>query len=114
MATPVKGKHSGSKGAVLAFAKARSAEHYDEVVAFVDQLYSQNIFDAFMICAQSANETTNWTDDNWSVRLNPGGIGVLPNQNLGYQFANGAEAAKAMLIHHCAYTGTAIPADWVS
>ncbi len=112
MTIKVKGPHSGPKESVLAFARARGSTRYDEVIKFVNQLYAQNIFDAFMICAQSANETSNWTDDAWTTRLNPAGIGIMDDQDLQYGFASGADGAKAVLIHHSAYTGTPIPNEW--
>lgn len=110
----VKGPHSGTEKAVLAFAKARGSKRFADVQSFVHQLFSQTIFDGFMIAAQSANETSNWTDTPWNERLNPGGIGITPGKDFGYGFNNGAEAAKAMLIHHCAYTGTKVPSEWQS
>jgi len=30
----------------------------------------------FTLCAQSAEETSNWTDAYWNDHLNPGGIGI--------------------------------------
>jgi hypothetical protein len=112
MKTPVKGRHSGSKEAVLAFAKSRGSTNIEELEEFLDVLYDQDIFDAFWIAAQSANETTSWTDDNWKDRLNPAGMGITPNYDYGYGFESGEQAAKAILAHHAAYTGVEVPEEW--
>lgn len=114
MATyPVKGPHSGPKEAVKAFARAYGAKRLTNVDEFIDELYAQNIFDAYMICAQSSHETDVWRSVVWIDWLNPAGIGIMGGGALDHRpYANGREAARAALIHHCAYTGTPIPEQW--
>ena len=116
MATyPVKGPHSGPKEAVKAMARAYGAKRLDQVDEFIDELYAQNTFDAYMISAQSSHETNVWRSKVWIDWLNPAGIGIMDGGALDHRpYANGREAARATLIHHCAYTGTPVPSAWQS
>lgn len=112
---PVKGPHSGPKSAVIAMARAYAAKHLPDVEQFINFLYAQDIFDAYMICAQSSHETGAWRSSAWSTWKNPAGIGIMDGGALNHRpYKDGIEAAKAILIHHCAYTGTVIPATWTS
>ena len=112
---PVKGPHSGPKEAVKAMARAYGAKRIQNVDEFVDELYAQNTFDAYMICAQSSHETDVWRSKVWVDWLNPAGIGIMDGGALDHRpYTNGREAARATLIHHCAYTGTPIPEAWKS
>lgn len=112
---PVKGPHSGPKEAVKAMARTYGAKHLTDVEQFIDTVYNQNIFDAYMICAQSSHETNVWRSKVWVDWKNPAGIGIMGGGQLDHRpYKNGVEAAKAILIHHCAYTGTVVPATWTS
>ncbi len=117
---PILGPHSGPKEALLSFAKAQNAKRLDQVNLLIEELFAQTLMDGFLIGVQSALETGNWSSPYWEHRLNPAGIGLLGgldfkvDTDLGYTWKDGRDSARGMLIHHCAYTGTAIPAQWQS
>lgn len=79
------GPPTGTKQAVLRFARHHRAKREAEVVAFVEELFALGTrcgFDPFMIAAQSAVETGiegvggGWLSRAWEEHLNPGGIGI--------------------------------------
>ena len=112
---PVAGPLTGSKEAVLAYARAVNSVRMNEVEAFLDELFDLGTrceYDAFMIAAQSAVETGDmqigggWLGRWWEERLNPGAIGITghPPQDMASQtWDNGRDAARGMLVHHAAY-----------
>jgi len=116
--TPIVGSHTGAMQALKAFARAQGARRLDDVDAFIDELFAQDVMDAFMIGCQSAVETANWTAEHWVNRLNPGAIGITSGpagehtQDHGHAWTTGRDAARAMLMHHAAYCGIELPTGW--
>ncbi len=109
------GPPTGTKQAVLRFARHHRAEREAEVVAFVEGLFALGTrcgFDPFMIAAQSAVETGlegaggGWLSRAWEEHLNPGGIGISHDGAPSPTWVSGADAARAMLVHHAAYLGS--------
>ena len=105
----------GPRNLCSAFARERGADRFDEVEAFVAELFrlgKRANYDAFLIAVQSAVETGDWSSSWWRERLNPGGIGIIgdPVHDAGSRtWANGRDAARAMLVHHAAYLGGQVP-----
>lgn len=112
MAQPVKGPHSGPKEALLAYARAVGSKRLNDVQAFVNELYNQTIFDGFLIAVQSIHETDAWRSDYWENHLNPAGLGITYSGEPSKTWNSGTDAARAVLLHHAAYTGTALPESW--
>ncbi len=115
------GPPTGTARTVLRFARHHRAKREAEVAAFVEELFSLGIrcgYDPFMIAVQSAVETGlegvggGWLSRAWEKHLNPGGIGITHDGALSPTWANGADAARAMLVHHAAYLGS-LPAALV-
>lgn len=106
------GSPSGSKDSVLAYAKANGAQRMDQVTKFVNELYAQNTFDPFMIACQAIHETDNFTSGYWVDHLNPAGLGITYDGEPSLTWESGTTAARAVLIHHAAYTGITLPASW--
>jgi hypothetical protein len=62
--------------------------------------------DPSIVVAQSALETSAWSSTWWVTRRNPAGIGITgdPAQNAASKtWANGTDAARAQIVHLCAY-----------
>jgi hypothetical protein len=118
--TPIVSHHTGPKQALLDFAKDQKSTRMNEVVAFLDELFAQNVLDGFMIGVQACVECNNWRSTYWTNRLNAGAIGLLGgpgggiDEDQGFSWKNGQEAARAMMIHHIAYLGIPIPKGWES
>ncbi len=115
---PIVGPATGTKEAVLAFARHHGAKRWSEVEAFVDELFTLAQacgYDPFMIAAQSAVETGldgvggGWRSPYWENHLNPGGIGITHLGAPSHTWTNGRDAARAMLVHHAAYLGGSVP-----
>lgn len=69
--------------------------------------------DPAIVVSQSALETDNWRSEAWVKRRNPAGIGILgdpgkPSEDLGYEWKDGADAARAQIVHLYAYCKGAI------
>src|SRR6478752_403813 len=103
--TLVMGPHSGTKQAVMKYANSVGAERLSDVQKFVDELYAQNVFDAYWMCAQSAHETDGWTSSYWVNHLNPAGLAITFDGEKSETWPSGTESARGVLVHHAAYTG---------
>lgn len=108
MGIPVRGKASGPAQALKDFAVKQHAKRIEEVNNYIDELYRFGTIlgiDPYMVAVQSAVETDNWTSSYWNDHLNPAGIGITYSGQASHTWANGVDAARAQLVHHCAYLG---------
>lgn len=106
------GPHSGPKDLLLTYAQRVGAKRIDEVKRFIEQLYAQNYVDGFMTAIQSIHETDAWQYSYWVNNLNPGGLAITFSGQSSKTWANGTDAARAMLVHEVAYSGAALPKEW--
>jgi hypothetical protein len=88
----------------------------EEVRAFIGEVFRlapELGFDPAILVAQSAEETGNWRSRVWIEGLNPAGIGITDSGNVSIPYTNGAQAARAQLVHAFAYTVGRIPAGHI-
>lgn len=112
---PLLGPATAAPAQARAYARARNAARLDAVDAFIDELWRLGAvagYDPAVIFAQFCDETGTGTSVHWATRLNPGGIGVTDDNDQGISFANGVDAARAMVTHLSTYVRGYDPALW--
>jgi N-acetylmuramoyl-L-alanine amidase len=103
----------GTAAQVLATAPARVARRSDQLAAYVAEVYRlapRVGIDPAVVIAQSAWETGWWRSPAWADHLNPAGIGVTGPAAASPTWQNGADAARAQLVHLYLYAVGPIPA----
>lgn len=107
------GATRGSAAQALDFARDVGAKRFDQVERYVHEVYElapRIGIDPAIVVAQSALETTNWTDDKWRERLNPAGMGITDGTDFGFVWPNGESAARGQLVHLWLYAkGRSLP-----
>jgi N-acetylmuramoyl-L-alanine amidase len=106
MTVPIKGNESASLIHAKAWARQRNATRLVEVDRYLEEVWRLGGvlgYDPAMVAAQSSEETGAWTSPIWKSRLNPVGLGVTECGDLGIEFKNGIDAARAHLVHLSAY-----------
>lgn len=104
--SPVVGQ-GGSAEQAMAYAFLHGAKRYDDVIAYTEELERLCRLTGLsfpILFAQAAHETANFTSHFWEAELNPAGIGKFDDgssQSIVYR--NGAEAARAHVVHMVAY-----------
>jgi hypothetical protein len=99
------GPARGSAEGALAIARAGGATRLDELDGYLREVYRLAAavgIDPAIVVAQSALETSNWTDHWWTQRLNPAGIGITgdPAQNeASMTWPSGADSARGQIVH---------------
>lgn len=106
----------GIAESAIAYARRRNADHLDDVVAYVNEVYRLAAItgiDAAIVIAQSAHETDAWSSYWWNERLNPAGIGITGDpveDGASQTFATGVAAARGQIAHLHAYVyGNSMP-----
>ncbi|MGH2560900.1 MAG: hypothetical protein ACRDJH_17685 [Thermomicrobiales bacterium] len=100
------GPARGSLDQALAFAARSGAQRGEDVRAFVTELYRLAPLvglDPAILVSQSSHETDTWRSPAWVNRLNPAGLGITDGPDFGFGWQNGVEAARAQIVHMCAY-----------
>lgn len=108
MARPIFGPSTGSINTVIKFAKSLNIKDILGVTEFLNELWrvaSLGGMDPFSIAVQSALETDNWREPNWTAFRNPAGIGITVHLMPSPYVFTPTTAARAVVLHHCAYTG---------
>lgn len=103
---PIKGHESASLTHVKAWARQRNAARQVEVDRYLEEVWRLSTllgYDPAVVAAQGSEETDAWTSPIWKSRLNPVGLGVTDGGDDGIGYANGADAARAHLVHLSAY-----------
>lgn len=112
---PLLGPATASATQASSMAQRAGAARLDDVEEFIAELWrlgGEAGYDPAVAFAQFCLETGSGTSPAWRDRLNPGGIGITDTQDTGIAFANGQDAARAMLVHLSAYVRGYDPHLW--
>lgn len=105
IASPIVGKPTGTLSEALAWLDIRAGAEteYAEELFRLCKLVG---FDPAILFAQAAHETADFSSHWWQARRNVAGIGITGDtaQNeASHTWKNGIEAARAHVVHMCAY-----------
>ncbi len=109
---PLLGSARGSAAGMASVAEARGAQHLPEVRRYIAEVYRLAPIvglDPAIVVAQSAHETGFWRSAAWVDHLNPSGIGVTGENVVSPDWSNGADAARAQIVHLYLYAAGQIP-----
>jgi len=111
---PLLGPVHGSAAGMEAVAQARGAQRLPEVRRYIAEVYRLAPIvglDPAIVVAQSAHETGFWRSAAWVDHLNPAGIGITGDGAASPSWSNGADAARAQIVHLYLYAAGPIPPD---
>jgi N-acetylmuramoyl-L-alanine amidase len=106
------GPPRGSPERVVSAAEAAGAERLAAVRAYAAEVYRLAPLvglDPALVVAQSALETGYWRSPLWRDHLNPAGLGIVDEAAASATWADGAEAARAQIVHLYLYAAGEIP-----
>jgi N-acetylmuramoyl-L-alanine amidase len=104
----------GSAARIISSPPAAVAKRPEELAAYVAEVYRLAPLvglDPAVVVAQSALETGWWQSPAWAGQLNPAGIGVTSEEVVSPTWGNGADAARAQIVHLYLYAAGPIPPD---
>jgi N-acetylmuramoyl-L-alanine amidase len=107
------GPPRGSAAQIIAVPMVAAASRPDDLRTYLAEVYRlapQVGLDPAIVVAQSALETGWWQSAAWTDHLNPAGIGVTGPGVASPSWQNGADAARAQLVHLYLYAVGPIPA----
>jgi N-acetylmuramoyl-L-alanine amidase len=108
---PIRGTAKGNAGIAFNVAKRRGAQRLDFLLEYLSELYRFAFdygIDADVLVAQADLETGAFTSDYYLLDGNVAGFGVPSNGPAQGWTYTAKAAARAQVIHHCAYLGIAV------
>ena len=111
---PLLGAARGSVAGMASVAEARGARRLPEVRRYITEVYRLAPIvglDPAIVVAQSAHQTGFWRSAAWVDHLNPAGIGITGEHVASPDWSNGADAARAQIVHLYLYAAGQIPPD---
>ena len=104
----------GSAARVLSSPPVAVVKRPEDLAAYIAEVYRLAPLvglDPAVAVAQSALETGWWQSPAWGQHLNPAGIGITSPDDTSATWANGADAARAQIVHLYLYAAGPIPPD---
>ena len=105
--SPIIGPTTGMLSDVVRYAADQGAKRLTDTTHYLSELFllGEKVgIDASLAAAQSSHEANVWRSPIWVSDLNPSGIGITDGGKQGnIPYSNGADAARAHLIHLWVY-----------